>query len=415
MIAVLKAPLAFKDAFLQQNAALSQAGVVINIPVLAITFMLISIGVIIVASASIDFAAVHYGDPWFFVKRHLIYLALAVFFSIIMFAVPTLFWRKYGWLLFFVACFLLLVVLIPGVGRRVNGSQRWLQLGPITVQVSEVVKFCGIIFFASYLSNSQYFLHTEWKELFKPLLMLVLLMWLLLLEPDFGGAVILAVTVGGMLFLAGAKLWQCILLLLSGLGILAALALFTPYRMKRLVTFLDPWKDQFDSGYQLTQSLIAFGRGEWFGLGIGNSIQKLLYLPEAHTDFIFAIFAEEYGFIGALLLLVLFFTLITKIFLIAKKAIERNDIFVALAVFGAAVLITFQVIINVGVASGFFPTKGLTLPFISYGGSSLIMSCLLIAFVLRVDYDLDAAVVTQSQDTPAKAKKRQKTLARQSR
>jgi cell division protein FtsW len=219
------------------------------------------------------------------------------------------------------------------------------------------------------------------------------LMWLLLLEPDFGGAVVLAITVGGMLFLAGAKLWQCVLLLFSGLGILAALALFTPYRMKRLVTFLDPWEDQFDSGYQLTQSLIAFGRGEWFGLGMGNSIQKLLYLPEAHTDFIFAVFAEEYGFIGGLLLLILFFLLVVKIFAIAKKAIERNDVFSALAVFGVALIITCQVIINVGVASGFFPTKGLTLPFISYGGSSLIVTCLLMALVLRIEYDLDMDLV----------------------
>lgn len=316
-----------------------------------------------------------------------------------MLSVPTSFWRKYGWMLFFVACILLLIVLIPGVGKRVNGSQRWLQFGPITVQISEIVKLCGIIFFASYLSNSQYFLQTQWKELFKPLLMLVLLMWLLLLEPDFGGAVVLAVTVGGMLFLAGAKMWQCVFLLLSGLGILAALALFTPYRMKRLVTFLDPWKDQFDSGYQLTQSLIAFGRGEWFGLGMGNSIQKLLYLPEAHTDFIFAIFAEEYGFIGCLVLLGIFAFLIATIFSIAKKAMNRNDVFSALAVFGVAILMTFQVIINVGVASGFFPTKGLTLPFISYGGSSLIIMCLLMALVLRIEYDLEMDLIHKKEES----------------
>jgi cell division protein FtsW len=355
--------------------------------------ILISVGIVIISSASIDYSAVNYNDPWFFVKRHLIYLLIALCASVVMLCIPTKFWRKYGWMLFFVACVLLLVVLIPGVGRRVNGSQRWLQFGPITIQISELVKFCSIIFFASYLSNSHYVLQTQWKELFKPLLMLVLLMWLLLLEPDFGSAVVLAVTVGGMLFLAGAKLWQCILLLFSGLGILAALALFTPYRMKRLVTFLDPWKDQFDSGYQLTQSLIAFGRGEWFGLGMGNSIQKLLYLPEAHTDFIFAIFAEEYGFIGGVILLGLFSLLVVKIFTIAKKAIEHNDVFSALAVFGVALLITCQVIINVGVASGFFPTKGLTLPFISYGGSSLIISCLLMALVLRIEYDLEMSLI----------------------
>ncbi|ODS24972.1 cell division protein FtsW [Candidatus Endobugula sertula] len=367
--------------------------VTLNSRLLLLVAILLSVGLVIVASASMDVAAVRYKDPWFFVKRHLVYIAIALFFSVIVLSIPTLFWRQYGWLLFFVACVLLLVVLIPGVGKRVNGSQRWLQLGSITVQISELVKFCGIIFFASYLSNSQYFLQTQWQELFKPLLMLVLLMWLLLLEPDFGGAVVLGVTVGSMLFLAGAKLWQCLLLLLSGIGIMGSLAVFTPYRMERLVSFLDPWEDPFDGGYQLTQSLIAFGRGEWFGLGMGNSIQKLRYLPEPHTDFIFAIFVEEYGFIGVLILLSLFVLLIVTIVSIAKKALLRNDVFSALAVFGVSTLITFQVIINIGVASGSFPTKGLTLPFISYGGSSLIITCLLVALVLRIEYDLDHAII----------------------
>lgn len=369
----------------------------LNSQLLLITLVLVSVGFVMVASASIDFSAENYKDPWFFVRRHLVYLFLGFSSAIVMLMIPTSFWRKYGWLLFFVAAFLLIIVLIPGIGRRVNGSQRWLQLGPLTLQVSEMVKFCSIVFFASYLANSQYFLQTQWRELFKPLLMLVLLMWLLLLEPDFGGAVVLAVTVGGMLFLAGAKLWQCFLLLLSGGAILWGLILFTPYRMRRLVSFLDPWKDQFDSGYQLTQSLIAFGRGEWFGLGLGNSIQKMLYLPESHTDFIFAIFAEEQGFIGVICLLVLFFILIWQICLIAKKAMLRNDTFVALAVFGIAVLFGFQIMVNIGVASGFLPTKGLTLPFISYGGSSLIINCLFIALLLRFDYDLDLSVVSSKE------------------
>jgi len=375
--------------FSASNSALS-----FNWRLVSTVLVLISVGLITVASASIDFAAANYQDPWFFVRRHLIYLLLAFAGSLVMLSIPTAFWRKYGWMLFLVSIFFLLIVLIPGIGKRVNGSQRWLQLGPITLQVSEIVKFCSIVFFASYLSNSQYFLQTQWRELFKPLLMLVLLMWLLLLEPDFGGSVVLAVTVGGMLFLAGAKLWQCILLLCSGVGILTALVWFTPYRMQRLVTFLDPWKDQFDTGYQLTQSLIAFGRGEWFGLGLGNSIQKMLYLPEAHTDFIFSIFAEEQGFIGVVLLLTLFLFMVYQIFLISRKAMLRNDTFVALAAFGAAVLFGFQIMVNVGVASGFFPTKGLTLPFVSYGGSSLIINCLLIALLLRLDYDLDLDVVS---------------------
>jgi cell division protein FtsW len=360
--------------------------------------VLMSLGLVVISSASIDFAVENYNDPWYFVRRHIIYLLIGFSASLVMLLIPTSFWQKYGWTLFFVAVFFLIIVLIPGIGRRVNGSQRWLSLGPVTIQVSELVKFCGIVFFASYLSNSQYFLQTQWKELFKPLLMLIFLMWLLLLEPDFGGSVVLAVTVGGMLFLAGAKLWQCFLLLISGLTILLGLVWFTPYRLQRLITFLDPWQDQFDTGYQLTQSLIAFGRGEWFGLGLGNSIQKMLYLPESHTDFIFAIFAEEQGFVGVILLLLLFIYFVFQIVLVAKKAMLRNNTFVALTAFGVAILFGFQIIINVGVASGFLPTKGLTLPFISYGGSSLIINCLLISLLLRLDYDLDLDVVKTPAD-----------------
>ena len=374
--------------FLEKHPSVS-----LNWQLIFTVLVLMTVGLITIASASIDFAVEKYNDPWFFARRHSVYLLIGFGASLVMLMIPTYFWQKYGWTLFFVAVFFLVIVLIPGLGRRVNGSQRWLNLGLITVQVSEIVKFCGIVFFASYLSNSQYFLQTQWKELFKPLLMLVFLMWLLLLEPDFGGSVVLAVTVGGMLFLAGARLWQCFLLLISGLTILVGLVWFTPYRMERLVTFLDPWEDQFDTGYQLTQSLIAFGRGEWFGLGLGNSIQKMFYLPESHTDFIFSIFAEEQGFIGVVLLLLLFVYFVIQIVLIAKKAMLRNNTFVALTAFGIAILFGFQIIINVGVASGFFPTKGLTLPFISYGGSSLVVNCLLIALLLRIDYDLDLDVV----------------------
>jgi len=380
------------NLFIERHASVS-----FNWGLVFTTVVLISIGLVAIASASIDFAVENFNDPWYFVRRHIIYLFLGFSASCVMLLIPTTFWKKYGWMLFFVAVFFLVIVLIPGVGRRVNGSQRWLGVGPITLQVSEMVKFCSIVFFASYLSNSQYFLQTQWKELFKPLLMLVFLMWLLLLEPDFGGSVVLAFTVGGMLFLAGAKLWQCCLLLVSGLVILAGLVWFTPYRLQRLVTFLDPWQDQFNTGYQLTQSLIAFGRGEWFGLGLGNSIQKMLYLPESHTDFIFSIFAEEQGFIGAVLLLLLFIYFVFQIVLVAKKAMLRNNTFVALAAFGIAILFDFQIMVNVGVASGFFPTKGLTLPFISYGGSSLIINCLLIALLLRLDYDLDLDVVKSSK------------------
>lgn len=349
---------------------------------------LLSVGLVMVASASMEYAASRYDDPWFFTKRHAIYLLIAVVASVLMFSIPTTFWRRYGWSLFFAALLLLLLVLVPGVGRRVNGSQRWLQIGPMTLQASELVKLLSIIFFANYWSNCRQSLCTGWQLFSKPVLMLLALLLLLLLEPDFGGALVLALTIGSMLFLAGAKLWQCLLLLLSATVALALLTLFVPYRFQRLETFLDPWKDQFDSGYQLTQSLIAFGRGEWFGLGLGNSIQKLLYLPEAHTDFIFAIYAEEFGFVGVLLLFAIFAVLLLKIFSVSRRALARRDTFIGLTVFGIGVLFTTQVLINIGVTSGFMPTKGLTLPLVSYGGSSLLASCLLVALVLRMDYEL---------------------------
>jgi len=351
--------------------------------------VLASLGLIMVATASMDYAAVNYNDPWYFVKRHAVYLCLALLAAWVMYSIPRVLWQRYGWLLFFVCVFMLVVVLIPGIGRRVNGSQRWIQLGPLTLQVSEFVKLLSVIFFASYLQKSQYFLQTQWRELFKPLLMLVIVMWLLLLEPDFGAAVVLAITIGGMLFFAGAKLWQCALLMLAGLLALASLVWFTPYRMQRLVTFLDPWEDQFNTGYQLIQSLIAFGRGQWNGLGLGNGIQKLLYLPESHTDFIFAIYAEEQGFVGVALLLSVFTFFIAQVFLISRRAMQKDDTFVTLAAFGFGVLFSTQVIINVGVVSGFLPTKGLTLPFISYGGSSLLACSMAIGILLRLERDVD--------------------------
>ena len=380
----------------------AHTGLQLDYSIILLTGLLLSIGWVMVASASIDFASTSYDDPWYFTKRHSVYLLLAIGLSLFILSIPTSFWRSWGWLLFFVSAALLIIVLIPGIGREVNGARRWLSFGPITLQASEVVKFCSIIFFASFLTNAYSKLQTNWLELAKPLVMLLVLVILLLLEPDFGSTVVLAMTVGGMLFLAGAKLWQCALLLAAGGVALACLAVFSPYRLKRLVTFLDPWKDQFDSGYQLTQSLIAFGRGQFSGVGLGNSIQKLLYLPEAHTDFIFAILAEEQGFFGVCVVLSLFSALIYKIFSIARRAMARKDVFVSIAAFGAAILLSCQVIINVSVASGFLPTKGLTLPFISYGGSSLLMSCALIAFVLRLQYDLDRTAI----ETPTKRKRK---------
>lgn len=348
---------------------------------------LISIGLVMIASASIAFSAETYGDPWFFTKRHSIYIVMSAIVALGVLAVPVKYWqRNAGWLMLATLA-VMVVVLIPGIGREVNGARRWLNLGFISVQVSEIAKIAAVFFFASFFARRHQELYTGWQGFIKPLLVLGLMSLLLLLQPDFGSAVVMSGAVLAMMFIAGVKLWHFMLLLAFAVSALAALAILEPYRMQRLITFLDPWAAQFDSGYQLTQSLIAFGRGEWFGLGLGNSMQKLFYLPEAHTDFIAAITAEEFGLVGLVMLLGIFAALIVRIFGIARASLNARELFAAFATFGVAILLTIQVFINVGVAAGLLPTKGLTLPFISYGGSSLLIGCALLAFVVRVDWE----------------------------
>lgn len=351
-------------------------------------FALMSIGLIMVSSASVSFSAAVYQDAWFFGKRHIVYILMGLILAMFVVCIPMSVWQKYSGHLLLVSLFLLVIVLIPGIGKKVNGSQRWLDFGVINVQVSEIAKFCAVIFFASFFARRYQELHFGWQGFLKPLMVVGLFAGLLLLEPDFGATVVLSATVFAMMFIAGVKLIHFLLLIGIGFGSLGLVAVLSPYRMQRLVTFLDPWADQFDTGYQLTQSLIGFGRGEWFGLGLGNSLQKLFFLPEAHTDFIFAIIAEEFGLVGALVVIGLFAALIWRIVSIAKENLAAGKMFSALACFGIGTLFALQVFINIGVASGLLPTKGLTLPFISYGGSSLLICCVLMAFVMRVQWEL---------------------------
>ncbi len=360
----------------------------IDWPLLCLWFALMSIGLIMVASASVSFAALTYNDAWFFAKRHAVYMALGIFLAMFVVCVPMSVWQRYSGHFLLLTFFLLVIVLIPGIGKKVNGSQRWFGLGVISIQVSEIAKFCAVVFFASFFARRYQELHFGWQGFLKPLMVVGVFVGLLLLEPDFGSSVVLSATVFSMMFIAGVRMLHFLLLIVIGVGGLASVAILSPYRMQRLITFLDPWADQFNTGYQLTQSLIGFGRGEWFGLGLGNSLQKLFFLPEAHTDFIFAIIAEEFGLMGAVVLLGLFAALILRIFSIAKQNLAAGKMFPALAVFGIAILFSFQVFINMGVSSGLLPTKGLTLPFISYGGSSLLICCVLMAFVMRVQWEL---------------------------
>lgn len=358
---------------------------------------LASFGILMVASASMGLSESYYGTPWHMLQRHCLHLLLALIAAAVVVMMPSRVWQQYGWLLLLATFILLTLVLIPGIGRRVNGSQRWLMVGPISVQASEIAKVLLVLFFANYLSRRHLELQTTWKGVLKPLVIVAIVVGLLLLEPDFGGSVVLAGTVVAMMFVAGMRLWQFGSLLALGGGLMASVAIFSPYRVERLITFLDPWADQFNSGYQLTQSLIAFGQGGWFGQGLGRSVQKLFYLPDAHTDFVFAIVAEEFGLIGAALLIAAFACLVGRILQLGRRAMRHNNNYAALVAFGVAVLFAGQAFINMGVASGLLPTKGLTLPFISYGGSSLIVSFVLVALILRLDWELSAAATAKTE------------------
>ncbi|MGH1469769.1 MAG: putative lipid II flippase FtsW [Cellvibrionaceae bacterium] len=355
---------------------------------LGLVITVASIGLLMVASASMSLSESYYENPWHMVVKQGVFLLIGVVAAGCVAMIPVAMWQQYGWVLLVLTFVILLLVLVPGIGKKVNGSQRWLQVGPLTIQASELVKLFMVLFFASYLSRRHEELKSSWKGVLKPLSIVCVVAILLLLEPDFGGSVVIAGTVFAMMFIAGMKLWQFLSLLTAGIGVMGLVAVLSPYRMQRLITFLDPWADQFNSGYQLTQSLIAFGQGQWAGVGLGRSVQKLFYLPDAHTDFIFAIVAEEFGLIGAVILIALFAAIIIRILKLSKRAMLHNNSFISLAAFGIAILFAGQVFINMGVASSLLPTKGLTLPFISYGGSSVITSCLFIGVVLRLDWEL---------------------------
>jgi len=281
---------------------------------------------------------------------------------------------------------LLILVLLPGIGREVNGAKRWIGVGLFNVQPSEVAKVCAVLFLAGYLVRRQQEVRGSWKGFFKPLVVLVPIAGLLLLEPDFGATVVMLGAAAGMLFLGGVGLFRFGLMVLLALGAIYLLVQ-DPYRWARITNFSDPWADQFGAGYQLSQALIAFGRGEWLGVGLGNSVQKQFYLPEAHTDFVFSILAEELGLVGALLTLGLFVFIAVRSLYVGLWAERSRQFFSAYVAYGLALLWIGQILINIGVNVGLLPTKGLTLPFLSYGGSSLIICCASLGMLLRIEWE----------------------------
>ena len=348
---------------------------------------LILLGLIAISSASIEYADVRYSNAWFHTQRHLVYIVVALVAGGVAYRLPQKFWMETGWVWLFIALALLILVLLPGIGREVNGSQRWLPLGPFTLQPSEVAKLALVIYLAGYMVRREHEVRYQWQGFLKPMAILFAVTLLLMMEPDFGATVIAAGTAFGMLFLAGVKLGHFLLVLAGALGALLVLVVSEPYRVKRLTAYTDPWADPFNTGFQLTQSLIAFGRGEWTGVGLGNSVQKLFYLPEAHTDFVFSIWAEETGFLGAMLVIGLYVALIGRIFWAGRRALSLSNPFGAYLCYGVALMYSGQAFINMGVSSGLLPTKGLTLPFVSYGGTSLIVCCFMLGLVLRVERD----------------------------
>ena len=348
------------------------------------TIMLLGIGLVMVASSSIEIADRATGDPLYYFKRQFVFTVLGISAGYLLTKIRLAHWESSGMAILLLMVVLLSLVLIPGLGRTVNGSTRWLAIGPFGLQVSEFVKLLLIIYLAGYVVRQGKQIRESFIGFIKPMMILVVLFTLLLLEPDFGAAMVLLITALGMLYLAGVKFWKFGLLLMASAISMGFVAISSPYRVERFTAFLNPWSDPFGSGFQLTQSLIAIGSGAWSGLGLGASVQKLFYLPEAHTDFVFAVIAEELGLIGATIVIALFILLIYRCFAIGKMVEKKGMKFGAQIAYGIGIWLGLQAFINIGVNTGMLPTKGLTLPFISAGGSSMLVVCMAIGLITRV-------------------------------
>ena len=353
---------------------------------------LMLIGLVMVYSASITLAD---GPKYanysinFFLVRHVISLVIAAGVGVWVFKIPTKMWDRYSPLIFGFTVLLLIAVLIPGIGKGVNGAKRWIPLGLMNFQPSELMKFAAIIFAASYTVQRQEYLHSFVKGMLPMGIAVAVVGGLLMAEPDLGAFVVVSLIAFGILFLGGinAKLFGGLIAvgLMSG----AAMIALSPFRRGRMLAFMDPWQvdNAANKGYQLTHSLMAFGRGEWFGTGLGGSVEKLHYLPEAHTDFIMAVIGEELGFVGVVVMIFLFYWIVRRAFLIGRTALQLDRSFAGLAAKGVAIWIGWQAFINMGVNLGLLPTKGLTLPLVSYGGSGILMNAIAIAMLLRIDYE----------------------------
>jgi cell division protein FtsW len=346
---------------------------------------LAALGLVMVYSASVDFAARTQGTSTYFLLRHAVYLTAGLAVVSVVLRTRVRWWEAAGPFLLLVGLALLVLVLIPGVGMHLNGSSRWLRAGVFTVQPSEFMKLFMVVYVAGYLVRKQEELRQFTQGILMISIVVAIIGMLLLQEPDLGSVVVICLTVLIMLFLGGIRFWHFMLVVGAGVGGMVALTLVAPYRMNRVTSFLDPWADPFNAGFQLVQALIAFGRGEWFGVGLGASVQKLSYLPAAHTDFLIAVIAEELGLIGVLGVIVLYGILSWRAFVIARQAENVGQLYGARLAQGLGLLLVVQAIINLGVNMGMLPTKGLTLPLMSYGGSSIIVCAAAVGLLLLIE------------------------------
>ena len=352
--------------------------------------ILLTVGMVMVYSASIAMAEASRltaGRPTYFLARHATFLAVSLVAGMLVFQLPMHLWQRLSLWLFLGGVVLLVLVLVPGLGREVNGARRWLSLAVITLQPSEFMKLFAVLYAADYTVRKSALMHSFKQGLLPILAVMLVVGWLLLREPDFGAFVVISTIAMAILFLGGMNgRWFAGLLVLLAIGF-AGLVLSSPYRMQRIFGFMDPWADPLGKGYQLSHALIAFGRGEWFGVGLGASVEKLLYLPEAHTDFLLAVIGEELGFSGVALVIVLFAWLVLRAFSIGRQAAKLERPYAALVAQGIAVWLGAQALINMGVNMGVLPTKGLTLPLMSFGGTGILANCAALAILLRIDWE----------------------------
>ena len=349
------------------------------------------LGVVMVGSASVAIGENLGVGPFHYLVRHVLFIGVGLVLAVVVMRTELKTVEKYNQLLLLGCFVLLLLPWLPGLGVSVNGARRWINLGVSRFQVVEAVKVIYIVWLASYLVRFRDEVNATWLAMLKPLGVAVLLVGMLLAQPDFGSATLLLAITAGMLVLGGVNLPRMTLPVVLGLPLLVAVAIIEPYRMRRITSFMDPWADQLGSGYQLSNALMAVGRGEWIGVGLGASVQKLNYLPEAHTDFIFSVIAEELGFLGVCVVIALYALLVGRALYLGLKCVEMRRHFAGYIAFGVALWIGMQALVSIGVNLGVLPTKGLTLPLVSSGGSSVMMTCVAIGLLLRVSYELDRA------------------------